>query len=456
MSRTPVEVPSPRPAPDPAVHGPDRTTVAACAPAPGEPRAGAPGECFLYRGGVLHAEGVSLHEIACRYGTPSYVYSRAGLEARWHAFDRAFAAHEHLVCFAVKANGNLAVLDAFARLGSGFDIVSGGELARVLAAGGRADRVVFSGCGKSREELRRALEADIMVFNVESRAELERLAELAAALGRRAPVSLRVNPDIDARTHPYIATGLRENKFGVPIEEAHALAARAGVLESIDLVGLGAHIGSQQTSAGPFRDAVLRLLALADRLQSGAAGLRFINAGGGMGVRYRDEAVPEPEDFAAAIGDRVAARGLTLLIEPGRALVSGAGVLLTRVEYRKRNGAREFAITDAAMNDLLRPALYEAWHDIVNVDEKPGTESVVDVVGPVCESADFLAKRRCLEVEAGDLLAVRDAGAYGFVMSSNYNARPRAAEVMVDGERAHLVRPRERVQDLFASESRLP
>ena len=404
----------------------------------------------------MHAEEVSLHEIAETYGTPCYVYSRAGLEGRWRAFERAFAAHEHLICYAVKANGNLAVLDAFARLGSGFDIVSGGELARVLAAGGDAKRVVFSGCAKSREELRLALEAGIMCFNVESPPELERLAEVAAGLGRCAPVSLRVNPDIDARTHPYIATGLRENKFGIPFEEAPALAERARALESVTLVGVGAHIGSQQTSAGPFGDAVHRLLALADRLRAEGASLRFLNAGGGMGVRYRDESVSGPDVFAAAIGDAAAQRGLTLLIEPGRALVAGAGLLLTRVEYRKRNGAREFAICDAAMNDLLRPALYGAWHEVECVDERAAAGSVLDVVGPVCESADFLARERRLALEAGDLLAVRNAGAYAFVMSSNYNARPRAAEVMVDGARARLVRPRERVQDLFAAESRLP
>lgn len=411
---------------------------------------------FTYRDGVLHAEEVSLHEIANRFGTPCYVYSRAGLEARWTDFDQAFAEHEHLICFAVKANGNLAVLDVLARLGSGFDIVSGGELARVQAAGGRADRVIFSGCGKSREELRLALEAGIRCFNVESSGELERLAETAAALGARAPVSLRVNPDIDARTHPYIATGLKESKFGIPIEEARALAVRACSLGSIEVAGIGAHIGSQQTSTGPFRDSVQRMLELADRLRADGVQLRFLNAGGGMGVRYRDETAPGAEEFAAAVGDRVAARGLELLVEPGRALVAGAGVLLTRVEYRKRNGARDFAICDAAMNDLLRPALYDAWHDVIGVEEKVPPESVVDVVGPVCESGDFLARQRALDVDVGDLLAVGNAGAYGFVMSSNYNARPRAAEVMVDGGRVHLARPRERIGDLFSSESRLP
>ena len=417
---------------------------------------GEPVDCFRYRADVLHAEGVSLHDLARRFGTPCYVYSRAGLEARWKAFDRAFAAHPHLVCFAVKANGNLAVLDTFARLGSGFDIVSGGELARVQASGGCAGRVIFSGCGKSREELRAALEAGIMCFNVESLAELERLAEIAAMLGRRAPVSLRVNPDIDARTHPYIATGLKENKFGIPIDEARELARKAGSLPGIDVVGVGAHIGSQQTSAGPFREVVEALLGLADVLREDGVGLRFLNAGGGMGVRYRDEVAPEPSAFATAVGDRAAARGLRLIIEPGRALVAGSGVLLTRVEYRKRNGDRDFAITDAAMNDLLRPALYDAWHDVVCVDRKAPTGSLLDVVGPVCESADFLARGRRLDAAPGDLLAVHNAGAYAFVMSSNYNARPRAAEVMVDGERAHLVRARESVEGLFASESRLP
>ena len=413
-------------------------------------------DLFRYRDGVLHAEGLSLHAIARRHGTPCYVYSRAALEARWRAFDRAFSGHEHLICFAVKANGNLAVLDALARLGSGFDIVSEGELARVLAARGEAQRVVFSGCGKTKAELGFALDAGILCFNVESLEEIERLAASARARGTRAALSLRVNPDIDARTHPYVSTGLRENKFGIPIDEARELARRADGMPGIDVVGVGSHIGSQQTSLGPFRDALAEILALADALRADGIRLRYVNMGGGMGVRYRDETVPGPEDYAAAVGDRVASRGLGLLIEPGRALVAGAGVLLTRVEYRKRNSARDFVICDAAMNDLLRPALYGAWHEVQHVDEQSDAAGRVDVVGPVCESADFLAKDRRLGAEPGDLLAVRNAGAYAFVMSSNYNARPRAAEVMVDGGEAYLVRPREGIDSLFATESRLP
>ena len=428
------------------------------APPPASPPSCSGGEesPFRYRDGVLHAEAVPLHALARRHGTPCYVYSRALLEARWRDFDRAFSGHEHLVCFAVKANGNLAVLDVFARLGSGFDIVSEGELARVRAAGGMAGRVVFSGCGKSNAELRVALEAGIRCFNVESLAEIERLSASAATLGTRAAVSLRVNPDVDARTHPYVATGLRDSKFGIPIEEARDLARRARGMAGIDVVGVGSHIGSQQTSLGPFRDALAELLALADALHADGIRLGYLNVGGGMGVRYHDETVPGPADYAAVVGDRVASRGLGLLVEPGRALVAGAGVLLTRVEYRKRNGARDFLICDAAMNDLLRPALYGAWHEVQQVEGKGAGGGPVDVVGPVCESADFLARGRRLGAEPGDLLAVRNAGAYAFVMSSNYNARPRAAEVMVDGARAYLVRPREEVGSLFASESCLP
>lgn len=443
----PLRPDSPPPAPDPGTVAP-----------PAFPPSGSGGEDspFRYRDGVLHAEALSLHAIARRYGTPCYVYSRALLEARWRSFDRAFSGHEHLICFAVKANGNLAVLDVFARLGSGFDIVSEGELARVLAAGGLARRVVFSGCGKSNAELRAALEAGIRCFNVESLAEIERLSASADALGVRAAVSLRVNPDIDARTHPYVSTGLRGSKFGVPIGEARGLARRARGMPGVDVVGVGSHIGSQQTSLGPFRDALAALLALADALHADGIRLGYLNVGGGMGVRYRDETVPGPADYAAAVGDRVASRGLGLLVEPGRALVAEAGALLTRVEYRKRSGARDFLICDAAMNDLLRPALYDAWHEVQPVDGKGAGGGPVDVVGPVCESADFLARERRLGAGPGDLLAVRNAGAYAFVMSSNYNARPRAAEVMVDGARAHLVRPREEIGNLFASESRLP
>ena len=414
-------------------------------------------EAFTYRGGSLHAEGVALRDIAQTFGTPCYVYSRAALEGAWTTFDRAFAPHEHLICYAVKANGNLAVLDALARLGAGFDIVSGGELERVRAAGGRMDRTVFAGVGKRREELELALEAGVMCINVESAEELERLGELAAGMGRRAPISLRVNPDIDARTHPYISTGLKQNKFGIPIGEAQALYRHAAARPAFEVVGLDCHIGSQQTTIEPFAAALDRMLALTDALRGDGIGLQHFNAGGGMGIRYRDEVPPRPQDYAAAIGARVASRGLMLIVEPGRAVVGDAGVLLTRVEYRKRNLEREFAVVDCAMNDLLRPALYEAWQEVLCVEQVSAERApLVDVVGPVCESADFLAKQRRLAVRGGDLLAVRCAGAYAFAMSSNYNARPRAAEVMVDGNRVHLVRLRETVEELFASESKLP
>jgi len=412
---------------------------------------------FHYVDDALWAEGVPLEALAAAYGTPCYVYSRAALEERWRALDDVLAERAHLVCYSVKANSNLGVLDVLARLGSGFDIVSGGELARVLAAGGAPWRIVFSGVGKSEEEMRRALAAGVRCFNVESEAELERLEAVAARVGARAPVALRVNPHVDARTHPYIATGLRKSKFGVPIERAPSLYARAAELAHVDIAGVDFHIGSQQTSLEPFTDALERVLALVDTLARSGIELEHINVGGGMGIRYRDETPPEPAEYARAILDRLAGRDLELLVEPGRAIVGNAGVLLTRVDYLKSGDERRFAVVDAAMNDLLRPALYGAWQEILparrgdDADAEP-----LDVVGPVCESADFLGVNRRLAVRAGDLLAVCSSGAYGFVMSSNYNSRPRAAEVMVDGERHHLVRARERVEDLYAGESRLP
>ena len=417
-----------------------------------------PGSPVSYRGGVLHLDEVSLQAIAQAHGTPSYVYSRRALEERWRAFDLALAAHEHLVCYAVKANGNLAVLDVLARLGSGFDIVSVGELERVIAAGGSADRTVFAGVGKREDEIERALEAGVMAFNVESSAELTKIADVARAAAVAARVSVRVNPDVDAGTHPYISTGLRESKFGVPIDEAPSLYRRAASDPWLDVVGVDSHIGSQQTSTAPFADALERLLRLVDDLHSDGIELRHLNAGGGMGIVYRDEAPPTPSQYAAVIGERVAERGLKLIVEPGRSIVGESGVLLTRVHYRKRNGERCFAVVDAAMNDFLRPALYDAWHEVLPVLEAPpgGPPQLVDVVGPVCESADFIAKGRAIPAVAGDLLAIQCAGAYGFVMSSNYNARPRAAEVMVDGASATVVRRRETEQELFASEQRLP
>lgn len=411
---------------------------------------------FSVRGGILHAEEVDLRVVAERFGTPCYVYSRGALEDRWRTFRDAFEGVDHLICYAVKANANLAVLDVLARLGSGFDIVSGGELQRVLAAGGAADRIVFSGVGKTREEIRAALEAGIGGFNVESTAELERIRQVAAELGQTAPVSLRINPDVDARTHPYIATGLKENKFGIPMAEAAALARRVSRLPGVRLEGLDFHIGSQLVSVAPFVAALDRLLVLVDALAAEGIGIRQLNVGGGLGVRYRDETPPSPTEYAAALRDRLAGRPVRVLLEPGRAIAAGAGVLLTRVEYLKPGPGRGFAIVDAGMNDLLRPALYDAWHEITTVAPAEAPAASWDVVGPVCETADFLGRERLLSLDEGTLVAVHSAGAYGFVMSSNYNARPRAAEVMVDGDTAYLVRERESVTQLWQGERCLP
>ena len=411
---------------------------------------------FAYVEGELHAEAVPLEDIAARFGTPCYVYSRAAIESAYRALDDAFADVPHLVCYATKANGNLAVLDVLARMGSGFDIVSAGELARVLAAGGDAARTVFSGVGKTEEEMASALDAGILCFNVESASELRRLADVAARKGVRAPVSFRVNPDVDARTHPYISTGLKENKFGVPIDEAPALYRDASVMPSIAVTGVDMHIGSQITELDPYRDAAGRVLALADRLARDGIRLAHIDLGGGLGVRYRDETPVPLAEYAGVIGDLMRGRRETLLLEPGRRLVADAGVLLTRVTYLKPGPARNFAFVDAAMNDLLRPSLYEAWHAIDAVRPRAGSTVRWDVVGPVCESADFLGHDRPLVVEEGDLLAVRTAGAYGMTMSSNYNARPRACEILVDGARVHVARRRERIDDLYAHEARLP
>jgi len=409
---------------------------------------------FLERkGGALHLDGVPLADVAERFGTPCYVYSRGAIEAQFRAFDEGLAGVEHLVCYAVKAGSNLAILDALARLGAGFDIVSGGELARVLAAGGEAAKTLFSGVGKREDEIEFALKSGIGCLNIESEAELARVASVAKRLGKRAPIALRVNPDIDARTHPYISTGLRETKFGVPYEEAENLYRRAAAMREIEVVGVGCHIGSQLTSAGPFVDAAGRIAALADRLARAGIALRHIDIGGGIGIRYRDE---KPESIGAfldgALG-MLAGRKERLMVDPGRSIVGNAGVLLTRVEYVKASSAKKFLVVDAAMNDLVRPALYGAWHDVIPARKKAGKSRVYDVVGPVCESADFLAQRRALVASAGDVLAILSAGAYGMVLSSNYNSRPRAAEILVDRGRAHLVRARERVAQLFASES---
>jgi len=412
---------------------------------------------FQYRGAELHAEGVPLADIAARHGTPCYVYSRATLERHWHAFDGAFRDRPHLVCYAVKANSNLAVLNVLARLGSGFDIVSGGELERVLAAGGDPAKTVFSGVGKGAGEMRRALAAGIRCFNVESEPELERLNQIAGELGRTAPIALRVNPDVDARTHPYIATGLKENKFGVDIEVAEAVYRRAADLPHIQVSGIDCHIGSQLTELAPFLDALDRVLELADRLQRQGIGIDHLDLGGGLGIRYLEEDPPEPNAYAEAILGRLGDRPYEILIEPGRAIAGNAGVLLTRVEYLKSTPHKEFAVVDAAMNDLLRPALYQARQEIVPVRRRDhGDTRVFDLVGPVCETGDFLGKGRELRIEPGDLLAVRSSGAYGFTMSSNYNSRPRAAEVMVDGDSEYLVRARETIESLYAGETLLP
>lgn len=413
-------------------------------------------EVFAVRAGELHAEGVALSAVAQEFSTPAYVYSRAHIEGQYRAYTDALAGLPHLVCFAVKANSNLGVLNVLARLGAGFDIVSRGELERVLAAGGDPHRVVFSGVGKTRDDMRRALEVGVHCFNVESTDELERLQQVAAELGVVAPISLRVNPDVDAGTHPYISTGLKENKFGIDIADAEAVYARAAELPNLDILGVDCHIGSQLTTLPPFLDALDRLLALIDRLAERGIVLRHLDLGGGLGVRYRDEQPPLAGDYIQAIRERIAGRNLTLVFEPGRFIVANAGVLLTRVEYLKHTAHKDFAIVDAAMNDLIRPALYQAWMAVEPVTARQGDARRYDLVGPICETGDFLAKDRELVLAEGDLLVIRSAGAYGFTMSSNYNTRGRAAEVMVDGDQAHLVRRRETLEELFAGESRLP
>lgn len=411
---------------------------------------------FNYRDGELFAEGVALSAIAERFGTPTYVYSRAHIEAQYRSYTDALQGVEHLVCFAVKANSNLGVLNVLARMGAGFDIVSGGELERVLAAGGRADRVVFSGVGKTREDMRRALEVGVHCFNVESTDELERLQVVAAEMGKVAPVSLRVNPDVDAGTHPYISTGLKENKFGIAIADAEAIYVRAAQLPNLEVVGVDCHIGSQLTTVEPFLDALDRLLDLVDRLADCGIHLRHLDLGGGVGVRYRDEEPPLVADYIKAIRERVGDRDLALVFEPGRYIVANAGALLTRVEYLKHTEHKDFAIIDAAMNDLIRPALYQAWMGVSAVTPREGAGRAYDLVGPICETGDFLAKDRQLNLAEGDLLAVQSAGAYGFVMSSNYNTRGRCAEILVDGDQAFEVRRRETIAELYAGESLLP
>ena len=413
-------------------------------------------DAFNYRDGELFAEGVALSAIAQRFGTPTYVYSRAHIEAQYCSFTDALDGVPHLVCYAVKANSNLGVLNVLARMGAGFDIVSRGELERVLAAGGQAEKIVFSGVGKTREDMRRALEVGVHCFNVESTDELERLQVVAAEMGVRAPISLRVNPDVDAGTHPYISTGLKENKFGIAIADAEEVYIRAAQLPNLEVLGVDCHIGSQLTTLPPFLDALDRLLALIDRLGECGIYLQHIDLGGGVGVRYRDEEPPLISDYIQAVRERIEGRDLTLMFEPGRYIVANAGVLLTQVEYLKHTEHKDFAIVDAAMNDLIRPALYQAWMNVTAVTPRASEARAYDIVGPICETGDFLAKDRQLALEEGDLLAVHSAGAYGFVMSSNYNTRGRAAEVLVDGDQAFEVRRRETVAQLYAGESLLP
>jgi diaminopimelate decarboxylase len=411
-------------------------------------------DCFNYKSGQLYAEEVSIDSIAAKFGTPCYVYSRATIERHWKAFDTALDTYPHLICYAVKANSNLAVLNIMARLGSGFDIVSIGELERVLRAGGDPKKVVFSGVGKREDEMQRALEVGIYCFNVESTGELERLNKVAQRMGLVAPISLRVNPDVDAQTHPYISTGLKENKFGIDITIARDAYATAKSFEHINPIGIDCHIGSQLTQLSPFLDALDRVLDLAAKLSDDGINICHLDLGGGLGICYENEEPPLPAEYAQAIMEKLTGFSFELLLEPGRAIMGNAGILLTRVEYLKRNDTRHFAVVDAAMNDNIRPSLYKAWQEIIPADKhSEGFNERYDIVGPVCETGDFLGKGRELSLSQGDLLAMRSAGAYGFSMSSNYNSRPRAAEIMVDGKEATLVRPRETLDQLMEGEA---
>jgi diaminopimelate decarboxylase len=412
---------------------------------------------FEYRQDKLHCEDVPIETLAEIYGTPLFVYSRATLERHWHAFDQALAAYDHLVCYAVKANSSLAVLNVLARLGSGFDIVSGGELQRVLHAGGKAKRIVFSGVGKQAEEIQAALAADILCFNVESEQELDRINEIAAAMEKTARVSFRVNPDVDAKTHPYISTGLKDNKFGIAFTDAESVYLKAARLANIDVIGMDCHIGSQLTEMSPYIDAFDRLLELIGGLRAQGINIHHLDLGGGLGIRYRDEAPPLPAEWASALQGRLKNFMGTILIEPGRAIAGNAGILVSRVNYLKHGADKNFAVIDAAMNDLIRPSLYGAWQEIIRVEaESDADEKVYDVVGAICESSDFLGKDRALRLRQKDLLAIRSCGAYAFGMSSNYNTRARAAEIMVDGDQHYCVREREQFSDLIRGESLLP
>lgn len=413
---------------------------------------------FQYKNNLLMAEDVAVNEIAERFGTPLYIYSRATLERHWHAFDKAFGEHPHLICFAVKSNPNIAILQVMAQLGSGFDIVSQGELERVLAAGGDAAKIVFSGVAKSETEITRALEVGIRCFNVESIAELERINLVAGKLDKIAPISLRVNPDVDAHTHPYISTGLKENKFGISVDQAREVYRQASTLAHIKVIGMDCHIGSQLTELQPFLDATDRLIVLMEQLKQDGIELKHLDLGGGLGVPYTNEAPPHPADYAKALLDKLKQYGdLEIILEPGRAITANAGILVTKVEYLKSNETRHFAIVDTGMNDMIRPALYQAYMNIIETDRTLIRESkVYDVVGPICETSDFLGKQRTLAIAQGDLIALRSAGAYGASMASNYNSRPRAAEVMVSGGEVHLIRRREAFAELWQFEQLLP
>ena len=413
---------------------------------------------FQYKNNQLMAENLPVKQLAEQFGTPLYVYSRATLERHWHAFNNAFGEHPHLVCFAVKSNPNIAILNVMAKLGSGFDIVSQGELERVLAAGGDAAKVVFSGVAKSRQEIARALEVNIRCFNVESEAELLRINQVAGEMSKIAPISLRVNPDVDAHTHPYISTGLKENKFGVSVEQAREVYKVAATLPNIKIIGMDCHIGSQLTELQPFLDAVDRLIMLMEQLKQDGIRLKHLDLGGGLGVTYTDETPPHPTEYAKALWEKLSAFSeLEIIVEPGRAITANAGILVTKVEYLKSNESRNFAIVDAGMNDMIRPALYQAYMNILEIDRTLAREEkMYDVVGPICETSDFLGKQRKLAIAEGDYLAQRSAGAYGASMSSNYNSRPRTAEVMVDGDKAYLIRRREALNELWQLESLLP
>ena len=410
---------------------------------------------FQYKNEQLYVEDLPVKQLAEEFGTPLYIYSRATLERHWHAFDSALGEHPHLICYAVKANSNIGILNVMAKLGSGFDIVSQGELERVLAAGGEASKVVFSGVAKSRAEIMRALEVGIRCFNVESVAELHHINQIAGEMGKIAPISLRVNPDVDAHTHPYISTGLKENKFGVSVDEAREVYKLAATLPHVKITGMDCHIGSQLTELQPFLDATDRLIRLIEQLQEDGITLKHLDLGGGLGVTYTDETPPHPSDYATALLNKLKNyEDLEIILEPGRAIAANAGILVAKVQYLKSNESRNFAITDTGMNDMIRPALYEAYMNIIEIDRTLEREKAIyDVVGPVCETSDFLGKQRELAIAEGDYIAQRSAGAYGASMSSNYNSRPRTAEVLVDGDKAHLIRRRESLSELWALES---